>query len=475
MKLFLFLDDWFLDSRIDIVRRFAIANPVPIPSAHLLGRSSIIYDEEKKQFSALTKPVYDDQKGASLVVDTTSYDLKGTPLVLYKSTDGVNWKKAKKNLRFQFLNQPEKKVVIGGGVPFENGLFYDRWDPDRHYKMVVWPYPKHLRGGPGLIGCSSDGMNWTINPKYAWYNYTEGSDTNNNMFYNPFSKHWCVICRKTNIDRRVAMTESADLEHWTEPRIIVQPDVLDPPFLQFYGMVATLYENEYFIGLIQCFHVSMEEINEWSKGRVKMQGKVDAQLTYSYDGQYWLRADRSTIIPRTEPGSYGSTCIYPSSIVNPSDRKKIYIYSVGALQDHSKGGIPPSYPSGEALLLHTLRHDGFVYLEPVGGWGQFTTRTLVPNSGELTINYQAPLGQVLVQITDSKRKPLPGYSFADCLPLQGDKIKGEVHWKKHKDLSDLVGKPIHLEFRLFDARIYAIRLDCNLWYSYWPDQLIERI
>ncbi len=465
MKLLLFLDDWFLDSKIDIVRIFSKAVPVSIPPETLcFGRCSIIYEEEKKRYFAIGKPL-------------SLYSNPEIPPTLYTSTDGINWKKEKKKLKFRFSNQSKKKLSFSVGYPFEQGLFYDRWDKNsnRRYKMIIWPYTKSIEGGPGLIAYSSDGITWYINPKYKWYTHPNGSDTNNNIFYNPFTRRWCVICRKWNTDRRVAMVESEDLENWTEPRVILHPDALDKPLLQFYGMKAILYDDEYFIGIVQCFHVPMQEINEWSKGRIKMQGKVNTQLTYSYDGEYWLRSDRSTIIPRTEPGSYSYSCIYPHSIIDSPDKKKIYIYSIGTLQDHEKGcQIPSGYSSGEGLILHTLRRDGFAYLEPVGGWGQFTTRTLVPKSGKLTVNYQAPVGQVLVQVTDSKRKVIPGYSFKDCVPLQGDEIYCKVIWKTRKDLSELVNKPIHLEFRLFDARIYAVRLDFGLWYTNTPEP-IERI
>ena len=46
MKLMLFMDDWFLDVKKDIVRRFPQPEPVPVKNAGKLGRCTIIYDEE---------------------------------------------------------------------------------------------------------------------------------------------------------------------------------------------------------------------------------------------------------------------------------------------------------------------------------------------------------------------------------------------------------------------------------------------
>ena len=101
---------------------------------------------------------------------------------------------------------------------------------------------------------------------------------------------------------------------------------------------------------------------------------------------------------------------------------------------------------------------------------------LVPGQSlpELTINYQAPLGQVLVQITDPAGKPIPEYSFEDCIPLQGDALDQPVKWKKQQNLSELIGKPIRLEIKMIDARIYALRFEFSLWYTTTKEP-IERL
>jgi hypothetical protein len=127
-----------------------------------------------------------------------------------------------------------------------------------------------------------------------------------------------------------------------------------------------------------------------------------------------------------------------------------------------------------ALLCYELRPDGFAYLEPVGGWGQFATRCIVPRGKDIRINYQAPAGQVLVQVSDVQRRPLKGYRFSDCIPLTGDKTHVRVRWQQHPDVSELIGKRIRLEFRMADARVYALRLACDLAYTNM-EKPIERI
>ena len=450
MKTLIFFDDWFLDSKVDIMRRFPQANLVKIFENCFWGRCSILWDDKNKCFAMI---------GKRREEEITS---------LYVSENGIDWEKKADKLKFVF-KKTKKLLNLPGKFPFEQTWFYDKWDKNSNRRYKIFCFPYGLEKGPGLISYSSDRINWIIDENFKVYTHQKGSDTNNNMFFNPFTQHWCIICRKWNADRRIAMVESWDLEHWTEPRVIIHPDPLDESLLQFYGMPVILYRDEYFIGLLQCYYVSTEEINEDYTGRVKMQGKVNAQLVYSYDGELWIRSDRSTIIPNTELGDYGGSGIYPHSIVVPPNGNNIFIYSLGTLQNHSLGSlVPGGYPSGESLILHTLRKDGFVYLEPAGGWGQFTTRVIVLNSEKITLNYKAPFGKILVQITDIYRKPLPDYSFYKCIPLKGDEIDGKVCWKKKKDLSGLIGKPIRLEIRLFESRLYAIHGDFSFWYTNTP-------
>ena len=75
-KLLLFLDDWFLESKIDIVRRFAEATPVPLSNGPEMSRFSIIYDQQKECFRAWGKVIQGSDKAC-----------------LYESGDGVSWEK----------------------------------------------------------------------------------------------------------------------------------------------------------------------------------------------------------------------------------------------------------------------------------------------------------------------------------------------------------------------------------------------
>lgn len=453
MKTILFLDDWLLESHVDIVRRWHAGTPLPVEDPPTLpARSTVVLDSTRGIFMAWSKAL--GTKRASLL----------------ESEDGLQWHEAGAGMT----------VHESVNFPFEATLSFDPLDQDaaRRFKMTLFPYPRGVFGGPGVLSFSADGRRWKTNRRCRWYTRTNGSDTIHPMFYNPFIRRWCVICRPWCADRRVALVESEDLQHWAEPRVIVHPDVADPAGTQFYGMSATRYEDDYFVGGLHVQRAPMSErfVND---RQYKNQGSVEGQLTYSYDGRLWMRSDRSALIPRTDPGQPGSGCVYPHAIIaHPDPRQGILLYSLGTFNDHGAfgdpdavKGPPPGYSCAEYMLVHRLRRDGFVSLEAAGGTGQLTTRGLIPRAPQLALNYLAPVGRVLVQVTDMNERPLPGYRFEECLPLRGDELQGVVRWKRKRDLADLIGTPIRLQIRLLDARLYAIRLDCGLWYAYLPAAL----
>jgi len=474
MKLFLFLDDYLLDSKRDVVRVFPAARLEKTFPLYSSRSGYTHYNVATKRFEAWDGPEDDPY--------------------LVESSDGENWTGKRKPGKLTVIGDPPSGcTVTQKTVPCPpvwdrwHGLeFHDTWDedPSRRYKCIIWPFTRNIteeggiEGGPSLVACSPDGMDWTADVRHQWFRTAMGSDTSNNIYYNPITNRWQVNCRCYNLDRRIAMAESEDLEHWTEPRVIIHPEETDGPCTQFYGMPVLVYEDEYFIGAVDYLHTSLAETDAdtvfsefaWAKWL----GVVDVKLAYSYDGRGWWRPDRRhVLLPRTEPGTFGSGGIYCKTICVGEDGK-INFYSNGALANH--GVTPEGYPyTDSTLLLHTLRRDGFCYFEG-RGWGYFATRPLVLRDHELTVNYKAgTTGQVRVQVSDFHRNPIPGYTFEDCIPLTGDEIYGSVRWKSHKNLVQLATKErIRLEFRFIDTRIYAIRVDCGLWYTNTPKP-IDRI
>ncbi|MFC1462837.1 hypothetical protein ACFLQU_04445, partial [Verrucomicrobiota bacterium] len=79
--------------------------------------------------------------------------------------------------------------------------------------------------------------------------------------------------------------------------------------------------------------------------------------------------------------------IYPTSLVETEDELRIYSAATMDLHHQSttsqfcrKGETPPS-----AVLLHTLRKDGFVYLESKGHWAEIITKPMILKDPGLAI------------------------------------------------------------------------------------------
>ena len=87
--------------------------------------------------------------------------------------------------------------------------------------------------------------------------------------------------------------------------------------------------------------------------------------------------------------------------------------------------------------------------------GQILTRPLVLSGATLSVNLDAPQGQVWAEVLDAASgRVLPGFSRNDCIPAAGDRLDAEVKWKGAK-LSSLKGRSVRIRFGLRRASLYA--------------------
>jgi len=139
-------------------------------------------------------------------------------------------------------------------------------------------------------------------------------------------------------------------------------------------------------------------------------------------------------------------------IYSGSSRGEHYQFQTGQAPDFSKDKVA----NGGAILLHSLRRDGFCYLESDGGDGVLLTKPVLFRHSELKLNVLAPLGEVRVEISDIQGKELTGYSYAECVPFSGDSLAWTPTWR-NASLEQLAGRMVRIGIRLVNARLYAIR------------------
>jgi hypothetical protein len=474
MKLFLFLDDWLIDGMRDVVREWNVAKPADVkPYTDVNGHMSVWYDPDRKKYGCY----YFSYEGIIPEVNSEMWKEPDILRISYlaESDDGYNFKPWKHGGKTD-VNTPSRKHSLyfplreGSKVKTEApvGCTRDEFAQDPAERFIA-PL------STGQICTSPDAINWKIKPGSLWADEVHDSDDLNDLVFNPITGKYMVFCRVGNLDRRVAITESDDMRTFSPRRVILQPDVLDPPLLQFYGISPFWYEDM-FVGFLWDHQVPQEEkVYELNNDRiVKMRGTMDNSFVYSYDGLYWIRGPRTRMLPRAELGEFGCHGHYGSGLLVGPDNV-IRLYSQAIRVEH--GDIDNQrkfWGSGEgdsAMRIYNLRKDGFACLASLGV-GEVRTRGLIPKDGNLRINFQAPLGWVKVQIAKSNGEPHEGFSFEDSVPMTGDELEAIPRWKSGKKLDQLVGQWLRIEFQMFQAKLYAYRWDCTLHYALRPQERI---
>jgi len=305
-----------------------------------------------------------------------------------------------------------------------------------------------------LTVVSKDGVRWKADYDAIWNKPHWHPEPPVYAYYNSRRAKHFMTSRPGHGDRRVVILDSNDARRWSEPELLFQPDPTDEPLIQFYGMPVIPYEGA-FVGLLWVFHPAQFDVPD--KYNYSL-GRIDCQLAYSYDGVRFNRGFRQPLIGLEEQGKYGGGHFQPSSLTVVGD--EIRIYSTAARHTHGMGSRFDGRREGlAAITMHTLRRDGFTYLQSKGGWAGFVSKPWVLRGDSLTMNAAAPQGEIRYQVTTLESEPIPGLTFDDCVPLrEGDSTAWRLRWKE-RSLGDVVGKPIRLAVRFLHGKIYSFRGD----------------
>ena len=119
-----------------------------------------------------------------------------------------------------------------------------------------------------------------------------------------------------------------------------------------------------------------------------------------------------------------------------------------------------------------MRLDGFASMKTRSKDGVLRTKTIIPQSGELSLNVKtAGHTAVQVQIIDGVTgEPIPGYTREDAVAISGDHLFAHPTWQGKSDLSELVGKPIRIEVFMLEAQLFAIRVPCHVYIGTEPKE-----
>ncbi len=318
MRSLMFFDDWCLARRDNVARR--LGQPEWVPEATYEDPTSetpfsyptVLYHSRMRRWRmfylgrrTLPPPGY----------RRTEW------LLTAESDDGFHWERPDLSQRSQLPKRSRPHEVFDAQRLHTGGsVFLDETCEERRFKWLFlegYDPGKPHQSVPRLA-CSADGYSWEVDPEARWH--PGRPDPGIFTFRNSDQGAWTTVCRPKWGDRRIAFAETRDWQTWTPPEVILQPDALDPPLCEFYGMPVLPYEGLY-IGLLWVFQTDPNEV----KGP-KLEGRVYCELVYSYDGKRFLRSIRQPFIDLNDPDEDGAGCIYPSSILVDSDNRiRVYL------------------------------------------------------------------------------------------------------------------------------------------------------
>lgn len=336
------------------------------------------------------------------------------------------------------------------GIDSPSVIVDERDSEDRRFKMLV--FGRSPEGERGLFALfSKDGKHWG-EPKLVAPNV--GDRTNVMMDPDSVRPYIAFTRRHTmgrdHLRRVIYKSESDNFEDWSDPALILAPDLADSHDLQFYGMSGFNYEDMY-IGFLQCLH-SKKDIN-------------DVQLVSSRDNEKWLRTSpRSTFMSAGRSDDWETTWISFSSSPPIRHGGKLWLYYEDRNASHGQA-LP--FPRGH-IGLATLRIDGFASIDAGPCWGWITTRPFEWPGGDLLVNVNAKAaagvtdggqsaGRAAVEILHPDGSIVEGMNRDSCEPFSGDSTSHVFTWNTGESTRDLSGQRIKIGFHLLNSQLFSFR------------------
>lgn len=462
MPTILFFDDWPIQDRRGVDRRWFPAEPWPgLEPWHdpLLAYSSVT--------SVMREPSAGRWRMYGGGMTDRSRSDEGVGLCLYTSGDGLAWQPHLLDQPIDKNATPEATHIIfsgeyaSGGAPFCDER---ESDPGRRYKMAysdLSPRPVAPEG-TCRMAFSADGIHWRYDKQAVWRD--QHTDTLFSIAYNPYTGQYQFTGRPILGDRRVALYQTRDFRAFEKPVVILHPDPADPPCVEFYGMPHFYYEG-YFIGFLWRQHGAFTDHTY----AARMKGAADSELTYSINGTHWNRANRQPFLPDRSYGLNSFRSEYPSCMIQ-DDEGWLRVYTTSCVGEHNDW---PKFAGGDVIAYVTVsrwRRDGFCALESHSDIGHLTLRPLISRGGDILLNATtARFGRIRVELrTVPDDQPIPGYELDNSVPVAGDGHFLQLRWKDRDSISRFAGEPFRIFFELDQARLYAVRVEADLLYGFVP-------
>ena len=393
-----------------------------------------------------------------------------------ESDDGIMWRKPKVGLIAYRGNKDNNVILTGqraseqtqGALTNFDGytILRDDREPnsDRRYKMIAHWESVHYWDNYAVSGSlarpqemmdryaaargeyitySPDGLRWE-QPLERLETLPSGGGDRLLVVPDRRNNRWMAYVRAGGWSYP-AFSSSDDLWQWSlaEPARRITPELVNAPAVEC--MIPFNYGNQD-LG----FPCGMD----------KPKGQFTVMLASRHDRGEWSPVDRTSgFIASGPPGSYYATGAVPlhNEPFLVGDEMLVFFNAFSRNQ-------PTPCPQGSRSIgVAKLRRDAFVGVQSMDKkvTGQLTTKPLRVRGDRLMLNVEqrGGAGEVTVALLDEQAGELPGFGFADSIPLTADAIRAPVQWKTQAGLSSLRDKTVRVALRLHGpAIVYTLAI-----------------
>lgn len=419
-----------------------------------------------------------------------------------RSTDGLHWEKP--DLDYYREAGARTNVVLGNTESFmtleSTHVFEDHVDPDpgRRYKLLLdrlvraqdrsdEAFQSTRDGRDGMtdrvaveVHASRDGLSWTpFDEEPRFGRHGNGLGDCYTVYPDPETGLYRLITRAAGMEsvhydarrprtgsffpphfphdagrrnkRRIFVTESADLVHWSRPLCILDADAMGLNLDDSLYNMVHYKVGEVYVGLLNVLH--------------EVSNTMDVHLMYSRDGWAWQAASPGMPWLTTTPEAWDRYMVNASSPPVPVG-DELFVFHGGASCHHDwwimglKEGLSVPEAAGVdaaqyGLGVARMRRDGYVSIDAgAAREGVMVTRALRTESRCLTLNAACRNGGgIEVEVTDADDQVLEGFARADCERFTGDSTDATMAWKGGRDIPH--DGCLRLRFFMRDASLYA--------------------
>jgi|GEM_PF-713201 len=379
-------------------------------------------------------------------------DLGKNGLCYAESEDGLHWVKPALGI-YVYDGSTENNIVAIGDYS-SGAVFRDDAAPEaERYKCFL--FDRFSDGACyGLFGSvSPDGYHWTRLPEPLLSYF---HDTQNVAYWDDENRKYVGYFRGHLGERAISYSETDDFRRWPSAEVIAHSGPMDAPGDDYYTNGFTRYPDEPAIKLIfnAIYHHSSD--------------LVDVRLGITHNNRVinWVSYD--PIVEHGRPGDWDCAAVYtsPNMVRLPDGTIGLPYHGVNVTHNEDYEYFYKDFAPSPSAFAWALWDDGRLAGIETEEYGEFWTRGEGCTGAPIEINARtSKSGSVEVELWESVSqffaRPIPGFTFDECIPFRGDEIWTPLQWRGKKDLSELKGKTIQLRIRLTCAKIFGYRWESS--------------